>query len=633
MIYLTIEGQEMAGILTAPLVSGQVNFVDVKTIYDSTWDDLNKSYQFHNGDTVSEVDSNDEIINLPYEATAFPGTLEINVVGTKLDDDGVTVLKKATTNTLRFKVGCCNLDDNPDNCGDVSATVVEQIRQIAETAEDKATEAERISAVIWEAYRSGELNGKDGRDGKDGRNGVDGVSPTFETKQVDGGAEITINDVNGSQVVFLEDGPQGEQGPRGETGPRGERGLTGNSGANGKDGVSPTVSTTQTTAGAQITIKDATGTHTVELKNGTDGKDGADGKMSFEELTEEQKASLKGDPGEPGKAGADGKDGQAGKDGEDGYSPTAKVSQTSTGATITITDKNGTTTANIVNGVDGKDGSSGADGQPGRDGITPHIGDNGNWWIGDTDTGVSASGSGSSGGTSGGFIEKTLFDGSLSVTGANGTLTDSILNYDFALVTVCADLDGWGANSLMKEIVINTKNITFKRTSNTYDGFYDEYNSNGSGNWYRVCFGFVDETTITLGALTNGGNWKNAKIKKVTGYKINGGSSVDNYSTNETVVGTWIDGKPLYQKVVALTNLGTMQATATRFVHNIANVDNIWISDGYLLTVSTGIRYHLGSPYRYFGCDKTHVQVTPTGAGDYSGYHIYFILRYTKTTD
>lgn len=40
----------------------------------------------------------------------------------------------------------------------------------------------------------------------------------------------------------------------------------------------------------------------------------------------------------------------------------------------------------------------GADGEDGQDGITPHIGNNGNWFIGDEDTGVSASGgSGGSG--------------------------------------------------------------------------------------------------------------------------------------------------------------------------------------------------------------------------------------------
>lgn len=36
-----------------------------------------------------------------------------------------------------------------------------------------------------------------------------------------------------------------------------------------------------------------------------------------------------------------------------GMSPTATVEQTQTGATITITDANGTTTANIRNGIDG----------------------------------------------------------------------------------------------------------------------------------------------------------------------------------------------------------------------------------------------------------------------------------------
>ena len=40
-----------------------------------------------------------------------------------------------------------------------------------------------------------------------------------------------------------------------------------------------------------------------------------------------------------------------GADGVDGFSPTATVTQTADGATITITDKNGTTTANVTNGV------------------------------------------------------------------------------------------------------------------------------------------------------------------------------------------------------------------------------------------------------------------------------------------
>ena len=57
---------------------------------------------------------------------------------------------------------------------------------------------------------------------------------------------------------------------------------------------------------------------------------------------------------ENGKNGQNGKDGAAGtngKDGADGYSPTAAVSRTSTGAKITVTDKSGTTSVDIENGT------------------------------------------------------------------------------------------------------------------------------------------------------------------------------------------------------------------------------------------------------------------------------------------
>ena len=43
-------------------------------------------------------------------------------------------------------------------------------------------------------------------------------------------------------------------------------------------------------------------------------------------------------------------------------------------------------------GIAGEPGPKGDTGAPGTDGTTPHIGKNGNWYIGDTDTGVSAEG-------------------------------------------------------------------------------------------------------------------------------------------------------------------------------------------------------------------------------------------------
>lgn len=112
-------------------------------------------------------------------------------------------------------------------------------------------------------------------------------------------------------------------------------------------------------------------------------------------------AKLKGEPGQNGADGAPG---------ADGYSPTASVDQSTDGAKITITDKSGTTEAQVLNGKDGQNGTDGApgrdgvDGQPGKDGtdgITPTIGDNGNWFLGVTDTGKPSRGATGDTGTDG----------------------------------------------------------------------------------------------------------------------------------------------------------------------------------------------------------------------------------------
>ena len=138
-------------------------------------------------------------------------------------------------------------------------------------------------------------------------------------------------------------------------------------------------------------------------------------------------AELKGEPGQNGADGAPGQNGADGSPGADGYSPTASVEQIADGAKITITDKSGTTEAVVKNGKDGANGRDGADGQPGRDGtdgapgrdgvdgqpgkdgkdgITPTIGDNGNWFLGGTDTGKPSRGADGATGATGATGEK-----------------------------------------------------------------------------------------------------------------------------------------------------------------------------------------------------------------------------------
>ncbi len=59
-----------------------------------------------------------------------------------------------------------------------------------------------------------------------------------------------------------------------------------------------------------------------------------------------------------------------GADGVDGFSPTATATQTADGATITITDKNGTTTADVARGMKGDKGDTGDVGPQGPKGNT-----------------------------------------------------------------------------------------------------------------------------------------------------------------------------------------------------------------------------------------------------------------------
>lgn len=118
------------------------------------------------------------------------------------------------------------------------------------------------------------------------------------------------------------------------------------------------------------------------VTNGADGKDGVDGitphidsdsKHWFIGDTDTGVAAkgqdgAKGDKGDTGEQGIQGEKGDSGKDGingadgQDGFSPIATVIKSGNTATITITDKNGTTTASISDGKDGTGGGGSSDG-------------------------------------------------------------------------------------------------------------------------------------------------------------------------------------------------------------------------------------------------------------------------------
>ena len=169
--------------------------------------------------------------------------------------------------------------------------------------------------------------------------------------------------------------------------------ATGEDGKDGRDGLTPVIG-----ENGNWWIGD---TDTGVKAGGADGKNGADGKDGTDGLTPTigengnwwigdtdtgvKAAAADGRDGADGKDGVDGKDGANGKDGIDGK-----------------------------DGVDGKDGTDGAQGAPG---LTPSIGGNGNWWLGNTDTGVRAAGTTGATGAAG----ATGATGATGAAGRNGT--------------------------------------------------------------------------------------------------------------------------------------------------------------------------------------------------------------------
>ena len=182
-------------------------------------------------------------------------------------------------------------------------------------------------------------------------------------------------------------GEKGDTGEAGQQGDKGDKGDTGTPGQDGKDGVTPKlkigddnfwyISYDDGQTWVSLGVK-ATGEKGDTGEAGRQGEKGDTGKAGQQ--------GEKGDTGEKGASGQNGKDGtngtngangSDGKDGKDGIG-IAKAEINADGElVITYTDGKVVNLGKVV-GADGKDG------------LTPFIGENGNWWIGEKDTGVKA---------------------------------------------------------------------------------------------------------------------------------------------------------------------------------------------------------------------------------------------------
>ena len=121
----------------------------------------------------------------------------------------------------------------------------------------------------------------------------------------------------------------------------------------------------------------------------------------------------------------------------------------------------------------------------------------------------------------------------------------------------------------------------------------------------------------------------------------------DIYSTEETKTNeTWINGKPIYQKVIpiSLNHLKGSGVTTTKQTNinlDINNIENIWVDQSHSYIENNGVAFVLGRVYVqnnavYFTCganvDATRLQMEIFYNGDMAiGGHV--TIKYTKTTD
>lgn len=116
------------------------------------------------------------------------------------------------------------------------------------------------------------------------------------------------------------------------------------------------------------------------------------------------------------------------------------------------------------------------------------------------------------------------------------------------------------------------------------------------------------------------------------------GLGLHNYSTTEQIVGTWIDGKPVYEITIIDNALNVSSGYAT-FDTTVANVENVCSAECYVGSPSTaGWRQgYLNSNY-YSGLqcsvNQDNVLVISIYAKEaLTTIKAKVIVRYTKTTD
>lgn len=118
--------------------------------------------------------------------------------------------------------------------------------------------------------------------------------------------------------------------------------------------------------------------------------------------------------------------------------------------------------------------------------------------------------------------------------------------------------------------------------------------------------------------------------------------NINKYSTTETIIGTWIDGKPIYKKTILFNNIniGTSDYSWTGSL-NLSNISYITLDETHSYFVITGQKYPINYSQPQYNSGSSYIIKVTNYEPDFIFYKtnnfsvsdIVVTVEYTKTTD
>lgn len=206
------------------------------------------------------------------------------------------------------------------------------------------------------------------------------------------------------------------------------------------------------------------------------------------------------------------------------------------------------------------------------------------------------------------------------------------LDWDNAETLTLPDNTGYTYTPTKEGVFMSTSygsvgGTIIKRTN--YDDMFISYrNDTWSTGWIPVT---TDTYTLKRAATYDsypGGSWIKFIPWKITQDGGSGGSGSVDYSTAEHKIGTWIDGKDVYERTIDLGSF-SVSSWSDHTIESSTSIDLLINYDGYM--VESNITYALPDPSARIKVDSNQNLIF-TGTASWSISSGYITIRYTKTS-